>query len=265
MCISRGCLVGLDFLCLADEVFHAALLAKPSFTICLALALLFSTFEHKGPEKPMLNAFIVHNTSDHRQTPSPPRPFFLRREKIAIPLHKLQRRRSNLSLRLPSSPSTAREKHNPVRNLIATMSGLEAEDIQAAYTSVRSDKEEPNWFLLSYASTVGDRLTLTACGVGGLSELVSNLKDDQAQYGYVRVEYANDSESKRIKFALITWIGENTKVMRKARVSIESGGVKAKFGHHIGIEARDRSELDEKEVVTRMRKAGGADYNGGRG
>jgi hypothetical protein len=96
--------------------------------------------------------------------------------------------------------------------------------------------------------------------------LASTLDPSQAQYAYARIEYANDTESKRVKFILIIWIGESTKVMRKARVSIESGAVKRALGHHsIQVDARDRGDLDEKDIVVRLRKAGGADYNGGRG
>jgi hypothetical protein len=75
--------------------------------------------------------------------------------------------------------------------------------VHSAYDAIRSDKDEKNWLLLSYASTVGDKLTLSATGTGGLSELADKLDDSQAQYAYVRVEYANDTESKRIKFVLI--------------------------------------------------------------
>lgn len=35
--------------------------------------------------------------------------------------------------------------------------------------------------------------------------------------------------------------------------------------HSIQIDARDKGDLDETDVVVRLRKAGGADYNGGRG
>ncbi|KAI0158035.1 actin depolymerizing protein [Hypoxylon sp. FL1284] len=146
------------------------------------------------------------------------------------------------------------------------MSGIDSPDILAAYDAVRSDKEATNWLLLSYAGAVGDKLTLTGTGSGGLDELKTKLDDSQAQYGYVRVEYANDTESKRVKFVLVIWIGEGTKVMRKARVSIESGNVKNVLTHHsISVDARDRGDLEEKDIVARLRTAGGADYNGGRG
>ncbi len=146
------------------------------------------------------------------------------------------------------------------------MSGLDAPEIQAAYDAVRSDKEPTNWLLLSYAGQTGDKLGLAGTGSGGLSELAARLDDGQAQYGYVRVEYANDSESTRVKFALVVWIGEGTRVMRKARVSIESGAVKRALPHHsVSLDARDRADLDEADLVARLRRAGGADYNGGRG
>ncbi|KAK2630216.1 hypothetical protein QTJ16_001036 [Diplocarpon rosae] len=144
------------------------------------------------------------------------------------------------------------------------MSGLDSPSIKSAYDDVRSDTSPTNWLLISYASASGDQLVLSSTGTGGISELASKLDSAQAQYAYVRVEYANDTESKRVKFVLVIWIGEGTKVMRKARVSIESGAVKRVLGHHsIQVDARDKGDLEEKEIVVRLRKAGGADYNGG--
>ncbi len=146
------------------------------------------------------------------------------------------------------------------------MSGLDAPEIAAAYDAVRSDKEPTNWLLISYRGSAGNALELTATGAGGLAEMTARLDDGQAQYGYARIEYANDSESTRVKFVLVVWIGESTKVMRKARVSIEAGEVKKVLHHHsIQVDARDRADLTEADIVKRLRSAGGADYNGGRG
>ncbi|KAI0396805.1 actin depolymerizing protein [Xylariaceae sp. FL0594] len=147
------------------------------------------------------------------------------------------------------------------------MSGVDSPEILAAYNAVRSDKDETNWLLLSYASATGDRVTLTATGTGGISEMASRLGEGEAQYGYARVEYANDSESRRVKFVLVVWIGKGTRVMRKARVGFESAAVKKVIAHYsVQIDASDRADLDEqREIVPRLRRAGGADYNGGRG
>lgn len=146
------------------------------------------------------------------------------------------------------------------------MSGLDSPDILAAYDDVRADKNPTNWLLLSYAGAVGEKLKLAGTGTGGLPELAAQLDDGQAQYGYVRVEYANDSESKRVKFALVVWIGPETKIMRKARAGFTAAAVRQVLSHHsIQVDATDRGDLDEKEIVPRLRRAGGADYNGGRG
>ncbi|KAK4086735.1 ADF-like domain-containing protein [Purpureocillium lilacinum] len=146
------------------------------------------------------------------------------------------------------------------------MSGLDAPEIAAAYEAVRSDKDATNWLLVSHATATGSQLALSKTGTGGIAELSGALDDGQVQYGYARVEYANDKESTRVKFVLVVWIGEGTKVMRKARVSVESGDVKRALPHHsIAVTASDRADLDEGDLVARLRKAGGADYNGGRG
>ncbi|KAK0612507.1 hypothetical protein B0T17DRAFT_543849 [Bombardia bombarda] len=146
------------------------------------------------------------------------------------------------------------------------MSNADSPDILSAYDDVRSDKSPTNWLLISYAAPTGSQLTLAKTGTGGLAELQAELDDSQVQYAYVRVEYANDAESRRVKFALIIWIGAGTKVMRKARVGFESGAVKKVLAHHsIQVDAGEKRDLDEDEIVKRLRKAGGADYNGGRG
>ncbi|KAK5651811.1 hypothetical protein OQA88_11679 [Cercophora sp. LCS_1] len=146
------------------------------------------------------------------------------------------------------------------------MSGVDSPEILAAYEAVRSDKDETNWLLISYAAATGSQLTLSKTGSGGLTELAAELDDTQVQYAYARVEYANDKESKRVKFVFIVWIGQSTKVMRKARAGIESGSVKKVLSHHsIQVDADQAKDLDEADIVARLRKAGGADYNGGRG
>ena len=75
--------------------------------------------------------------------------------------------------------------------------------------------------LTSFRVTVqndrSDKLVLTQTGSGGLNELSGTLSDTRASYGYARVSFSNDKESQREKFVLIVWIGEGTRVMRKAK------------------------------------------------
>lgn len=78
-------------------------------------------------------------------------------------------------------------------------------------------------YLFRYFATQTDRsdkLVLTKTGSGGLSELKEVVDPSKASYAYVRVQYANDKESKREKFILVVWIGSGCKVMRKAKVCI---------------------------------------------
>lgn len=68
-------------------------------------------------------------------------------------------------------------------------------------------------------SDKSNTLTLSETGTGDLAEFTSKLQPQRASFGYVRVKYANDDHSFREKFCLVIWIGEEVKVMRRARVS----------------------------------------------
>ncbi|KAK6836217.1 hypothetical protein PG990_013706 [Apiospora arundinis] len=146
------------------------------------------------------------------------------------------------------------------------MSFANEEEVRKASHAVTDDKNEINWLLIDYAAARGDALALTATGTGGLAELAERFEEGSAQYGYVRVEYANDTESKRVKFVFVVWISETAKVMRKAGVSVHSGNVGKQLGYcSIQVTVSSKADLKEELIVKRLRDAGGADYNGGRG
>lgn len=146
------------------------------------------------------------------------------------------------------------------------MAGALSPEILEAYEAVRSDKDETNWLLVADDPAVRNRLVLAGKGSGGLAELVPQLDDGQVQYAYVRVEYANDAESRRIKFILVVWIGTGIRPLRRGRVFTESAEVTKVLSHYsIQVDASSKADLEEADIVKRLRKAGGADYNGGRG
>ncbi|KAJ7185495.1 actin depolymerizing protein [Mycena filopes] len=135
--------------------------------------------------------------------------------------------------------------------------------IDEAYLDVRSDKTSTNWMLLDYETDRSDKLKVTSTGTGGLSELRDVLDDGKASYAYVRVAYSNDKESTREKFILVVWIGPQCKVMRKAKISVHSADIKGALRvYSIEVAAREKDDLLEDPIVIRLRKAGGASYDG---
>ncbi|KAF4618657.1 hypothetical protein D9613_009946 [Agrocybe pediades] len=143
------------------------------------------------------------------------------------------------------------------------MADLSDTSINEAYLEVRNDKSDTNWLLLDYESDRSDKLKVTGTGTGGLSELKEALDDSKASYAYVRVSYSNDKESTREKFILVVWIGPNCKVMRKAKISVHSADVKNVLRvYSIEVAAREKDDLNEDPIVVRLRKAGGASYDG---
>ncbi|BGP24564.1 hypothetical protein JCM10295v2_003482 [Rhodotorula toruloides] len=134
--------------------------------------------------------------------------------------------------------------------------------IKDAYEAVRSDKDETNWLLLDYADARSDKLVLTETGKGGLDELKTKFQPANASVAYVRVKYSNDVESIREKFVLITWIGPEVRVMRKAKLSVHAADVKRVLSaYSIDVPASSVDDLAEAPIVKRLRQAGGASYD----
>jgi len=143
------------------------------------------------------------------------------------------------------------------------MADLSDPAINEAYLDVRSDKTETNWLLLDYVDGRSNTLTVTGTGSGGLAELRDRLDESKASYGYVRVSFSNDKESQREKFILVVWIGPSCGVMRKAKISVHTADVKQVIRvFSIEVPAREKDDLKEDPIVVRLRKAGGASYDG---
>ncbi|KAI8365595.1 hypothetical protein BD560DRAFT_354540 [Blakeslea trispora] len=131
-----------------------------------------------------------------------------------------------------------------------------------AYEAVRDDKTETNWAFFDFADGKPDRLQVAGTGSGGLSEFVDNLKADVAGWGYVRMNMSNDEYSQRVKFVLVPWCGDSVGIMRKAKLSIQIADVKNVLRNfHIEVPASHKQDLTENEIMTRLRRAGGANYD----
>ncbi|ORY16004.1 hypothetical protein BCR34DRAFT_557985 [Clohesyomyces aquaticus] len=133
--------------------------------------------------------------------------------------------------------------------------------ISQAYEDVRSDKSSTTWLVLKYENT-SDNLQLAQTGTGDIAEMCECLGDDEAAYAYVRMTLGNDEYSERTKFAFVVWAGPNTKIMRKAKMSFQSGQVKQAIrAYAVEIQTDDKKDLEKEEVVMKLRKAMGANYD----
>jgi hypothetical protein len=135
-------------------------------------------------------------------------------------------------------------------------------EISQAYEDVRSDKSETTWLVLKYASATSDNLTLADTGTGEIAEMCETLGDDEAAYAYIRMKLGNDEYSERVKFAFVVWAGPSTRVMRKAKMSFQSGQVKQVIRTYaVEIQTSDKKELEASAVEMKLRKAMGANYD----
>jgi len=61
----------------------------------------------------------------------------------------------------------------------------------------------------------------------------------------------------------VVWIGPGCKVMRKAKISVHTADVKQVLRvYSIEVAAREKDDLKEDPIIVRLRKAGGASYDG---
>lgn len=129
-----------------------------------------------------------------------------------------------------------------------------------AYNDVRKDDSPTNWCCLTYE---GNSLILNSCGED-FDELKSKFEDDSRAYAFLRVQ-TGDEMSKRMKFALIVWVGPGVSAMKKAKLSTDKAFVKQvflNFAKEMMID--DIHEMKEDKIISEVQKAGGANYGVGK-
>jgi len=129
-------------------------------------------------------------------------------------------------------------------------------------TSGRFSREcSTSWAVFGYAQG-GKKIILQASGSGNWEEFTNTLKQDQVQFGFVRM--VSDPETNRIKFVFISWIGNAVSVLMKAKVSVHKASVKEIVRDFaVEMHAEDLSELEYGTVHSKIVKAGGANYGTG--
>jgi len=136
--------------------------------------------------------------------------------------------------------------------------------VQEAYDDVRNDNTPTVWAVFGYDSDLGgdnqSLVRLNATGTGSIQEMVGHFQQGVPAYGFLRVT-SGDEMSKRPKFVFITWVPTDTKVMRKARISVHRAFVKEVVQEFAcEVTAEHHEELDEEHIMHAVKKAGGSDY-----
>lgn len=134
---------------------------------------------------------------------------------------------------------------------------IDKEACREAYNQVRDDNTDINWTAFKYEGSM-----IVPAGQGSnYEDFKSMCTDDARLFGFVRIT-TGDAMSKRAKFTLITWIGENISGLQRAKISTDKAMVKEivqNFAKEFMFS--DLRELDEDYIRTELKKAGGANYD----
>uniref|UniRef100_A0A8V0XP83 Coactosin-like protein n=1 Tax=Gallus gallus TaxID=9031 RepID=A0A8V0XP83_CHICK len=111
---------------------------------------------------------------------------------------------------------------------------IDKEACREAYNLVRDDATEVNWVTFKYnGSTIvpGDQ------GVD-YETFKRKCTDDVRLFGFVRFT-TGDAMSKRVKFALITWIGEDVSGLQRAKTGTDKTLVKEVVQNSLSLNTAD--------------------------
>ena len=149
----------------------------------------------------------------------------------------------------------------------STVGAIQCKDEQAirdAVADVRNDATETNFVVLGYEQGKTSSVELLASGTGGLTEMMQYFTPEFLGYGYLRV-ISGDAESRRPKFIFISFSGASVGLVKKGKMGTHQSSIASLFGYsHISVQASVPEDLVEADLMERVKKASGADYDGGR-
>jgi len=130
-----------------------------------------------------------------------------------------------------------------------------------AWQDITKNDATQNWLLFDFVEGT-NKLTCTATGTGGMSELKAKLDSSKIQVGAFRVVGVDNREttvSRRPKFVWFTYIGSGVSVLKKARVSVQKPDL-AKFftSAQFNVEISSPDELTKPDIGRKLLGSGGA-------
>jgi len=142
---------------------------------------------------------------------------------------------------------------NPRKHNMAT--SLDKDGIREAYSSVMSDNNGVEWAAFKF----DEQNQLVVSGTGEeFAEFKSQFGPDDRGFGYIKIQ-TGDEMSKRHRFILITWVGSNVSVMKKAKMSTDKLLVKEIIQNlSVELQMENPHELSLDHLKAEVDKAGGA-------
>ncbi|KAI8807232.1 hypothetical protein BJ742DRAFT_813864 [Cladochytrium replicatum] len=130
-------------------------------------------------------------------------------------------------------------------------------EVLGALESVRDDKNETNWVVLTHHNDDPNSLELQATGSNGFAGLQAALTADKVQYGLLRITTRVDL-SVTVKFIYVYNLGEKVSFVKKGRFGIVKGDATRYFTpYHVDIEISSPDELIEEEIIKKVQDAAG--------
>jgi len=159
------------------------------------------------------------------------------------------------SKQMPDSakPAGPARKHN-------MSTAVDKDAIRQAYDDVRSDTSETEWAVFKFDA--GNRLGVTATGKE-FGDFKNHFENDDRGFGYIRIK-TGDEMSKRAKFVLVTWVGQNVSVMKKAKMSTDKALMKDIIQNmSVELQLENHGEFSADHFKMQVDKASGARYGTG--
>jgi hypothetical protein len=155
------------------------------------------------------------------------------------------------------TPDTA-DKPGPRKHNMST--AVDKDAIRQAYDDVRSDTKETEWAVFKFDQS--NRLGVTATGKE-FGDFKTHFEADDRGFGYIRIK-TGDEMSKRAKFVLVTWVGQNVSVMKKAKMSTDKALLKDIIQNmSVEFQLENHGEFSADHFKLKVDKASGAQYGTG--
>jgi len=156
------------------------------------------------------------------------------------------------------TPEPAEKFQAPKKHNMST--AVDKDAIRGAYDDVRSDTTETEWAVFKFDQS--NRLGVTATGKE-FGDFKAHFGNGDRGFGYIRIK-TGDEMSKRAKFVLVTWVGPEVSVMKKAKMSTDKALMKDICQNmSVELQLETHGEFSHDNFKLQVDKASGARYGTG--